>query len=95
MEGLFWAIAGMVISLLVEWAFAQLNPKAAVNFVAKMLRKVIKDKNALNKIENETGRFLIEFGAETILASPDDAMVESLAQSAKDIAEELKDAMRK
>jgi len=72
MVELFWAIVGFVVPFVVSWLFAKINPAAFATMLSKLLAKVLKDKEARNKVENQIGKLLVELGNAIINTTPDE-----------------------
>lgn len=90
MEALLNMIIGAVATLVFGWIYASVNKKALAALIKKGLQFIVKDKGALNKIENQTGVFFIEAGISVVAETPDNTEVAKLIQEMKEKAELLK-----
>jgi hypothetical protein len=72
MVELFWAVIGCVAPFVLSWLFAKINPAAFATMLSKLLAKILKDKEARNKVENEIGKLLVDLGNAIINATPDE-----------------------
>ena len=93
MNEVLQVILGAILALVTGWIYARVNKKALASWIQKGLKILVKDKNTLNKIENQTGVFFMESGVAVVETSPDNEDVERLVKEIKEKIGELKKAM--
>lgn len=86
---------GLIVTPLGLWAISLIKPGVIVNMLTKYLKKVVKDPENANKIENALGLKVVKLGLGLITNDPDKPQIEDDTLKLKEIVDELEKEINK
>ena len=88
-------LVGLVVTPLALWGISFFKPQFVVDLLVKNLRKVIKDPNNANKIENAFGVKIMKMGLELITNDEDKPEVKKITDELIKTVEQLEKEINK